>query len=119
MDKYDLNTSSALVTEMLLAVFKLRRCAEEIGNCLFYAHFMERVMLPTVSAVRNLPAMKNRLLSPTLVQRDFGRIIRQIGTPAQPPKPRFISSGRPKGMKLPPRPHRKVVIKSQKEAKPP
>lgn len=68
---------------------------------------------------RNLPAMKNRLLSPTLVQRDFGRIIRQIGTPAQPPKPRFISSGRPKGMKLPPRPRRKVVIKSQKEAKPP
>ena len=68
---------------------------------------------------RNLPAMKNRLLSPTLVQRDFGRIIRQIGTPAQPPKPRFISPGRPKGMKLPPRPRRKVVIKSSKEAKPP
>lgn len=68
---------------------------------------------------RNLPAMKHRLMSPTLVQRDFGRIIRQIGTPAQPPKPRFISPGRPKGMKLPPRPRLKVVIKSQKEAKPP
>lgn len=68
---------------------------------------------------RNLPAMKNRLMSPTLVQRDFGRIIRQIGTPAKPPKPRFISPGRPKGMKLPPRPRQKVVVKSQQVAKPP
>ena len=68
---------------------------------------------------RNLPAMKKKLLSPTLVQRDFGRIIRQIGTPAQPPKPRFNSSGRPKGMNLPPRPWQKVVVKSQQVAKPP
>lgn len=68
---------------------------------------------------RNLPAMKKGLLSPTLVQRDFGRIIRQIGTPAQPPKPRFISPGRPKGTKLPPRPRQKVVVKSQQVAKPP
>jgi hypothetical protein len=68
---------------------------------------------------RNLPVMKNRLLSPTLVQRDFARIIRQIGTPAKPPKPRFISPGRRKGTKLPPRPRRKVVVKSQQEAIPP
>lgn len=68
---------------------------------------------------RNLPAMKKRLMSPTLAQRDFGRIIRQIGTPAKPPKPRFISPGRRKGTKLPPRPRRKVVVKSQQEAKPP
>lgn len=68
---------------------------------------------------RNLPAMRTRLMSPTLVQRDFGRIIRQIGTPAKPPKPRFISPGRPKGMKLPPRPRQKVVVKSQQVAKPP
>jgi hypothetical protein len=54
-----------------------------------------------------------------MVQRDFGRIIRQIGTLAQPPKPRFILPGRPKGMKLPLRPRQKVVIKNQKEAKPP
>ena len=46
---------------------------------------------------RNLPVMKQRLLSPTLVQRDFARIIRQLGTPAQPPKPRGISPGRRKG----------------------
>jgi hypothetical protein len=68
---------------------------------------------------RNLSAMKERLLSPTLVQRDFGRIIRQIGTPAQPPKSRFNGRGRHRGMKLPPRPHHNVVIKSQQTAKPP
>jgi len=68
---------------------------------------------------RNLPAMKQGWMSPTLVQRDFGRIIRQIGTPAKPPQPRFISPGRLKGTKLPPRPRRKVVVKSQLEAKPP
>jgi hypothetical protein len=68
---------------------------------------------------RNLPAMKVRLMSPTLVQRDFGRIIRQIGTPAKPPKPRFNGYGRRKGMRLPPRPRHKVVIKSQKTANPP
>jgi hypothetical protein len=68
---------------------------------------------------RNLPAMKQGVLSPTLVQRDFGRIIRQIGTPAQPPKLRFNAPGRRKGTKLPPRPRYKVIIKSQQAAKPP
>jgi hypothetical protein len=63
---------------------------------------------------RNLPATKQRLISPTLVQRDFARIIRQLGTPAQPPKPRGISSGRRKGMALPKRPRQIVVVKSQK-----
>lgn len=68
---------------------------------------------------RNLPEMKKRLVSPTLAQRDFGRIIRQIGTPAKPPKPRHISSGRPKGTRLPSRPRQGVVIKGKKKAKPP
>ena len=68
---------------------------------------------------RNLPQMKMRFLSPTLVQRDFARIIRQIGTPAKPPKRRGISPGRPQGSKLPPRPRQKVVVKGQKEAEPP
>jgi hypothetical protein len=68
---------------------------------------------------RNLPAMKQGLLSPSLVQRDFGRIIRQIGTPAQPPKLRFNAPGRAKGTKLPPRPRHKVIVKSQQAAKPP
>jgi hypothetical protein len=65
---------------------------------------------------RNLPAMKNRLISPTLVQRGFARIIRQLGTPAQPPKPRNISSGRALGVKLPQRPHQPVVVKRKLRA---
>jgi hypothetical protein len=60
---------------------------------------------------RNLPAMRTRRMSPTLVQRDFGRIIRQLGTPAKPPKHRGISPGRRPGTKLPPRPRHKVVVK--------
>jgi hypothetical protein len=68
---------------------------------------------------RNLPEMKTRRMSPTLVQRDFGRVIQQIGTPAQPPKPRGNSPGRCKGTRLPPRPRQKVVIKGQKQASSP
>jgi len=68
---------------------------------------------------RNLPKMKTCQISPTLVQRDFARIIRQIGSPAKPPKLRGISLGRPKGTKLPPRPRQKVVVKSLQKAQPP
>ena len=60
---------------------------------------------------RSLPTMKNQLISPTLVQRDFARIIRQLGTPAQAPKPRNISSGRAVGVKLPKRPRQPVFVK--------
>ncbi len=42
----------------------------------------------------NLSVMKLRLNSPTLVQRDFARIIQELGTPAQQPKPRGHSPGR-------------------------
>lgn len=66
---------------------------------------------------RNLPTMKQRRISPTLVQRDFARIIRQLGTPARPPKPRGISPGRRRGAKLPKRPRRRVVVKGRKVAK--
>lgn len=65
---------------------------------------------------RYLPRMHSQCISPTLVQRDFGRIIRQLGTPAKPPKPRGYSNGRPKGFKLPPRPHHKVVVKGRHKA---
>lgn len=67
---------------------------------------------------RNLPAIRQLIISPSLVQRDFGRIIRQLGTPAQPPKPRGYSPGRPQGVKLPKRPYRKVVVKGKTTAKP-
>jgi len=65
---------------------------------------------------RNLPTMKNRLISPTLVQRGFARIIRQLGTPAQAPKPRNISSGRALGVKLPQRPPQPVIVKRKLRA---
>jgi hypothetical protein len=65
---------------------------------------------------RNLPTMQRRRISPTLVQRDFARIIRQLGTPAQPPKRRGNSRGRRKGYKLPPRIRLKVVVKGRDKA---
>lgn len=65
---------------------------------------------------RSLPVMKRRLISPTLVQRDFARIIRQLGTPAQPPKHRGYSPGRRRGTRLPKRPRQKVVVKGPKTA---
>lgn len=68
---------------------------------------------------RNLPSIQARQISPTLVQRDFGRIIRQIGTPAQPPKVRGISAGRRKGVRLPRRPRQKVVVKGHQQAQAP
>ncbi len=66
---------------------------------------------------RNLPGIKARQTSPTLVQRDFARLIRQVGTPAQPPKPRGISPGRRKGTILPKRPRHKVIVKRRTTAK--
>ncbi|MEA3346153.1 MAG: hypothetical protein U9Q78_07935 [Chloroflexota bacterium] len=74
---------------------------------------------------RHLPTSKHQEMTPTLVRRDFAcacgpcageRLIQQLGTPARPPKPRGKSPGRPKGMKLPPRPHREVVVKGKKQA---
>ena len=54
--------------------------------------------------------------SPSTVQRHFGRIIRQIGTPARSPKPRGKASGRVKGWSPGTRKPRKVVRKSRKAA---
>ena len=50
--------------------------------------------------------------SPSMVQRDFGRIIQEIGTPAKAPKPRGKSPGRTKGDRQKPRKRRKVIRKS-------
>jgi|OM-RGC.v1.001890616 hypothetical protein len=55
-------------------------------------------------------------LSPTRVQRDFQRIIQQMGTPAQPPKPRGYSPGRRKGDSQKTRKKQKVVFKGKKQA---
>jgi hypothetical protein len=50
-------------------------------------------------------------VSPSTVQRDFKRIIRQLGTPAADPKPRGYSPGRSRGTRLPPRVRSPVVKK--------
>jgi hypothetical protein len=55
------------------------------------------------------------LLSPSAVQRDFARIINEIGTPATAPKPRGISPGRRPGVTVAPRKTLKVIFKSKKE----
>ena len=60
---------------------------------------------------RSLPTAKTQSLSPTRVQRDFERIIRQIGTPASTPKRRGYSPGRRKGTILTHRPRLPVVFK--------
>ena len=46
----------------------------------------------------------------------FDNIVRQLGTPAKPPKPRGISPGRRKDMKLPKRLRQKVVVNGKKNA---
>ena len=56
------------------------------------------------------------LLSPTAVQRDFTRIILEIGTPALAPKLRGKSKGRSKGLTLPNRRWRPIVFKSKKKS---
>jgi hypothetical protein len=68
---------------------------------------------------RNLPSIQTGQISPSLAQRDFARIIRQIGTPAAPPKVRGISPGRRLGTRLPPRERQKVVVKGRKQAQAP
>ncbi len=60
---------------------------------------------------RYLPPPEPGCAPPAAVQRDFERIIRQLGTPAQPPKPRGNSPGRAKGDKPLPRPRQPVIQK--------
>lgn len=57
------------------------------------------------------PVSKTPSLSPSRVQRDFGRIIRQIGTPASLPKRRGYSPGRQTGTLVARRPLRPPVFK--------
>lgn len=60
---------------------------------------------------RYLPQPEPGCAAPATVQRNFERIIREIGTPAQIPKRRGYSPGRAKGGKLHPRPRHPVIKK--------
>ena len=66
---------------------------------------------------RYLPQHPPDNAPPATVQRDFARIISQIGTPAQAPKRRGNSPGRPAGTKLPPRERQPVIKKGQQVPK--
>lgn len=59
-------------------------------------------------------AAHSTIASPAMVLRAFARIIRQTGTPANPPKPRGKSPGRAKGHKPGPR-KRYPVLKKAKQ----
>jgi hypothetical protein len=64
---------------------------------------------------RHLPAANYTVASPTQALRQAATILRQIGTPALPPKPRGNSSGRPLGFKPAPR-SRPPIVKKHKKA---
>jgi len=64
---------------------------------------------------RYLPNQNPERATPSATQRDFVRIIRQIGTPAQAPKPRGKSPGRAKGQRLTPRLRQPVIKKGSKK----
>ena len=66
---------------------------------------------------RHLPKPETNVASPTTVQRNFGRIIRQIGTPVDVPKPRGYSPGREKGQRQKPRIRQPVIRKGPKQPK--
>ncbi len=53
-------------------------------------------------------------IAPTQVQKDFSRIIQEIGTPAQPPKLRHKSEGRKLGETQPRRERHNIVYKTGK-----
>ena len=64
---------------------------------------------------RYLPRPTADIASPAATRRDFGRIIRQIGTPAEMPKPRGKSPGRAVGQRMRPRPRQQVIKKGKEK----
>ncbi len=66
---------------------------------------------------RYLPSSVNGQVSPTFVQRDFTRIISQIGTPSKFPKRRGKSPGRARGDSQTRRPRHQVIKKGSKRTR--
>lgn len=61
-----------------------------------------------------LPQPQGQVASPSAAQRDLGRILREIGTPAQPPKRRGNSPGRAKGARPARRKRHQIIKKGRK-----
>lgn len=66
---------------------------------------------------RFLPDYTHHHCTPSMVQRDFTRIIRQIGTPAAESKPRGKSPGRAAGTTLTHRPRRPIIKRGRARLK--
>lgn len=66
---------------------------------------------------RYLPVKNQTIATPTQAQRDFSRIIGEIGTPAQAPKVRGKSPGREKGTILNKKKRNRVIKKGKKGKK--
>ena len=64
---------------------------------------------------RYLPHSREGRITPSVVQRDFTRIISQIGTPAKLPKPRAYTPGRTLGQSQTPRPRHQVIMRRVKK----
>lgn len=67
---------------------------------------------PLVEACRYPWEAQSRAATPRQVRRAMGRILGQLGTPAQPPLPRGKSPGRAPGVKVTPAPRYPVVYKN-------
>jgi len=65
----------------------------------------------------SIPEKQDVLASPYVAKRDYSRIVRQIGTPAAPPKPRGKPLGRSKGQTQAPRARCEVIIKGSRKPK--
>jgi DDE superfamily endonuclease len=74
---------------------------------------------PRVQGVLRPWETGQREASPQQVRRAMATIVAQLGTPAQPPKPRGKSPGRPKGMLVRPAPRHPVVYKTKPRPKKP
>jgi hypothetical protein len=83
--------------------------------------WLARSLVPKLSRPweRYLPQHNAKVPSPTMVLREFGAILWQIGTPAGAPRPRGKSPGRLLGTHLPPRPALDVRLKTRPQAQSP
>ncbi len=71
------------------------------------------VARPQIQAELRPWETSERLASPQQVRRAMAKIVAQLGTPAQPPKPRGKSPGRQKGAVVRPAPRHPVIYKSK------
>ena len=82
------------------------------------AHNQLVLARPLVEACRYPWEAQSRVATPRQVRRAMGRILAQLGTPAQPPQPRGKSPGRMPGVKATRVPRYPVVYKNTPKQRP-